>query len=150
MTAGYIHANALALGEKGLLLRGTSGAGKSALSLALISRFEDRGEFARLIGDDRVCVEPHGGRLVARPHPATAGLIEARGAGLLRLPFEPACVLTAIVDLLAPGQLPPRYPEETEKNAVLQGVVLPRFVTEGCGEASVARIIAFIQSITTI
>ena len=41
--------------------------------------------FARLVGDDRVHVEAAGGRLLVRPAPALAGLIEVRGIGVLRL-----------------------------------------------------------------
>jgi HPr kinase/phosphorylase len=148
--SSYIHANALVLGEKGLLLRGPPGSGKSALTLDLISRFEARGDFARLVGDDRVSVEARGGRLVARPHPAIAGMIEARGLGLIRVECEPACVLHAVVDVCAPGDTPPRHPEEDEKSASVRGIILPRLFAADCGNASVARIIFFLQGITTI
>ncbi|MGJ0506589.1 MAG: HPr kinase/phosphorylase [Methylocystis sp.] len=146
---GSIHANAVALGEKGLLLRGPSGAGKSALTLALLARFESRGDFARLVGDDRVLVEALGGRLVARPHPAIAGVIEIRGAGLLRVPYETCCTLHGVVDIAAPGATPPRLPEEAEKTVTLKGIVLPRLQVRGCDDVSVARIMFFLQSITT-
>lgn len=148
--AQYVHANALVLGDKGVLLRGPSGSGKSALTLALISRYQSQGEFARLVGDDRVRVEALNGRLVARPHPAIAGVIEIRGHGLSRIGYEPACVLHAIVDLCAPDDPPARLPQEAEKYAALHGIVLPRLCTPDCGDVSVARIIFFIQSIATI
>jgi len=154
MTGGapspYLHANALVLGEKGLLLRGPSRSGKSALTLALISRFQSQGDFARLVGDDRVGVEARNGRLVARPHPAIAGMIEVRGLGVMRVDFEAACALHAIVDIRAAGEWPSRYPEDDEKTASLCGVVLPRLAAEGCSDASVARIIFFLQGIKTI
>lgn len=148
--AGYIHANALALGEKGLLLRGASGSGKSALTLSLIARFQAQGDFARLVGDDRVRIEARGGRLIARPHPAIAGMIEIRGLGLAPLPFEKACVLRAIVDIAEPGAPPPRLPQETENTAILKGIALPRLHVQGCDEASLSRIIFLVQSIKTI
>ena len=50
----YVHANALVLGEFGLLLRGPSGAGKSALTLQLIADWRARGAFAALVGDDQL------------------------------------------------------------------------------------------------
>lgn len=146
---GYIHGNALALGEKGLLLRGPSGAGKSALTLALIARFEAQGDFARLVADDRVRLEALGGRLVARPHPAIAGVIEIRGAGLLRLPYESCCMLRGVIDVAAPGANPPRLPEEAEKSVTLKGIALPRLQVRGCDDVSVARIGFFVQSIMT-
>ena len=62
------HANALLIGETGLLLRGPSGSGKSALTFDLIKRTERSGGFARLIGDDRIYLENCNGRLVASAH----------------------------------------------------------------------------------
>jgi serine kinase of HPr protein (carbohydrate metabolism regulator) len=145
----FLHANALALGETGLLLRGPSGSGKSAVTLALLYRFEARGDFARLVGDDRVGLEALAGRLVARPHPAIAGQIEARGLGLLRLPYEPACVLHAVIDLEPHGQLPPRLPEADQTTVALLGIALPRLrAASGC-EGAIDLIAAFIQSIRT-
>ena len=112
----YVHATALVLGEFGLLLRGPSGAGKSALSLQLVADWRARGAFAALVGDDRVALEARHGRLIARPHPSIRGMIEARGLGLLRVAYEPACVLRAVVDLLASGESPKRYPDEERSN----------------------------------
>ncbi|MCC3245982.1 HPr kinase/phosphatase C-terminal domain-containing protein [Methylocystis sp. WRRC1] len=144
----HIHANALVIGERGLLLRGPSGAGKSALTLALIAQAQARGDFARLVGDDRVAIEALGGRLIARPHPAIRGLIEARGEGLLEIPHEPACVIHAVVDLCEAERPPERYPEEDEKCAKLLGLTLPRRRLAGGGDAAVAQIFNFIQSVT--
>ena len=45
--------------------------------------------FARLVGDDRVHRRAAGGRLLVRPAPALAGLIEVRGLGIRRLAHEP-------------------------------------------------------------
>lgn len=75
----FIHANALIVGTKGLLLRGPSGSGKSALTLALIAQARQTNNFACLVADDRVQIEAVNGRLIARPHEKIAGLIEARG-----------------------------------------------------------------------
>jgi serine kinase of HPr protein (carbohydrate metabolism regulator) len=149
MRAVNVHAVAVLLGEKGLLLRGRSGAGKSALALALLERFRLKGDFAALVADDRVLVDACAGRLIARPHPALAGMIEARGLGILNLRYERACRLHAIVDVSAPGETPPRLPQEGEKTAELAGVALPRVVAAGCDDVSVARIALFLQGITT-
>jgi HPr kinase/phosphorylase len=146
----YLHANALVLREKGLLLRGASGAGKSALTLALLFRVEARGDFARLVADDRVGIEARGGRLIARPHPEIAGVIEARGLGLLRAPFEAACVLHAVVDILGPDQPPTRLPEDGEKRATLRGIALPRLAIAPARCDSIDKIILFLEGNTTI
>ena len=57
--------------------------------------------FARLVGDDRVHAEAHNGRLLVRPAKSLAGLIEVRGLGIRRLPFEPVAVVGLVVDLAA-------------------------------------------------
>ena len=58
-----------------------------------------------------------------RPHAALAGLIEVRGLGIRRLPFEPVAVVGLVVDLGADSErLPARESTVTE----LAGIVLPR------------------------
>ncbi len=140
----YIHANALIVGETGLLLRGASGAGKSALTLELLSLARARGDFAGLIGDDRISLESHGGRLIARPHPEIAGLIEARGMGLLRLPYETGGVIHAIVDL-TPHTTLERLPEPATQMAALLGVSMPRRCVASENPRAGIMIIQFIQ-----
>lgn len=148
MTEINVHASAVLLGCTGVLLRGRSGSGKSTLALGLIDRFQARGDFAALVADDRALIEACGGRLIARPHPAIAGMIEARGLGLVCVPHEKACRLHAIVDIGVAGETPPRFPEETEKRAELAGVVLPRLFVATCDDVAVARIALFLQRIT--
>ena len=148
-TGGRIHANALVVGECGVLVRGASGSGKSALTLELLAQAEARGDFARLVGDDRVDVCARGGRLIARPHPAIAGAIEARGVGVLRLPFEPACVIRLIVDLTTPHTHPDRYPQDASTSAQICGVTLPRLSANASGVAAARKIMAYLQSFVT-
>ena len=105
-----------------MLIRGESGAGKSGLALALIERAVLRGRFAALVGDDRVRVESRHGRVVARPHPAIAGLVEIRGHGIVSVDHVPACVLRLVVDLAAAG---PRLPEAPVADTMILGVALP-------------------------
>ncbi|KQQ25057.1 serine kinase [Methylobacterium sp. Leaf123] len=122
-----VHASCVLLDEAGVLIRGPSGSGKSALCLALLDRFFLEGRHARLVGDDRIRLEAHHGRLVARPHPALAGLIEIRGLGLRRLAkHSPAAVLRLVVDLVAEAE---RLPDTTA-TATLLGVALPRLALE--------------------
>ena len=149
MTSVNIHAVAVVLGGTGVLLRGRSGSGKSALALALIDRFQAHGDFAALVADDRTLLDACAGRLIARPHPAIAGMIEARGIGLVSVPYEKACRLHAVIDIGAPGETTPRLPEETEKNVELAGIALPRLFVEGCDNVTVAKITLFLQMITT-
>jgi HPr kinase/phosphorylase len=118
-----MHASAVLVGPRAILIRGAAGSGKSQFALGLIEAAQaGLLRFARLIGDDRVHVEAVHGRLLVRPAPALAGLIEVRGLGLRRLPFEPLAVLGLVVDLGAADaeRLPPRT------TASLAGVDLPR------------------------
>ena len=91
--AGTIeHASCVAFGAKAILIRGASGSGKSSLALELM------GLGAQLVADDRVCLRRGAQHILARPPETLEGLIEARGVGLLKVPFRPA-PLSLIVDL---------------------------------------------------
>ena len=78
-----LHATAVIFGEDGVLILGPTGAGKSALALALLARARATNRFAALVGDDRVWAHAVAGRLVVRGAPATAGLVERRMSGLV-------------------------------------------------------------------
>ena len=121
-----VHATALLAGERGVLLRGASGAGKSLLALALIDRVRREGGFAALVADDRVWLEAVNGRLIAHGRPQLAGLCERRSEGLIETPHESRAVLRLIVDLAERGHPPPRMPEAADLYATLCGVSLPR------------------------
>jgi len=118
-----IHASAVLVGARAVLIRGPSGAGKSRLALELIEAGRRGGiAFARLVGDDRVHLEAAAGRLLVHPAPALAGLIELRGLGILRQDHEACAVVGLVVDLDAEdGQ---RLPELRE--AIVEGIKLPR------------------------
>jgi HPr kinase/phosphorylase len=92
-----VHGAAVAFAGRGILILGGSGAGKSALALKLIGRG------AALVADDRVVLGRRGAALVASPPEAIAGLIEARGFGILRLTPVPEAVLRLAVDLDRPA-----------------------------------------------
>jgi serine kinase of HPr protein (carbohydrate metabolism regulator) len=74
-----VHASCVAIGGRGVLLAGKSGAGKSDLALRLI----DRG--ARLVSDDYTELRRGGETLLARAPERIAGKIEVRGVGIVEL-----------------------------------------------------------------
>ncbi|MFC6772895.1 HPr kinase/phosphorylase [Methylobacterium gregans] len=126
------HATCVVLGEAGVLIRGESGAGKSSLALALLDRSQRVGNFAAFVADDRVRLERHHDRLVARPHPRLSGLIEVRSVGIravadLGHAVLPACVTRLAVDLVASS---PRLPEPEAGQARILGLDLPRLVVD--------------------
>ena len=118
-----IHATAVLVGAKAVLIRGEPGSGKSRLALRLLEAAGRELPFVRLVGDDRLYLESRAGRLVARPPQELAGLLEIRGTGIVRVPFEAAAVVGLIIDL---GQPAGRMPAAESRKAVLEGVALPR------------------------
>ncbi|MFL4991498.1 MAG: HPr kinase/phosphorylase [Microvirga sp.] len=118
-----IHAGCVLIGEAGLLIRGASGSGKSALAREVVSLALGTGHFGRLVSDDRTRLEAHHGRLLARPVEPLGGSIEVFGLGIVRRPFEAAAVVRLVLDL---SDDPARYPEEQDRHVVLCGVMIPR------------------------
>ena len=120
-----IHASAVLVGARAVLIRGPSGAGKSRLALALIeAAHAGTLRFARLVGDDRVHLEGVNGRLLVRPAAKLAGLIEVRGLGIRQMPFEPVAVVGLVVDLQsADGE---RLPAAALRDTEVGGIRLPR------------------------
>jgi len=142
---GFIHATAVVIGECGVLIRGASGAGKSALAGALIAQAAASGRFARLVGDDRVSVSAAGSAPVVRPHPAIAGTIEQRGEGILAAPYETAAAVAAVIDLC--DAKTERFPEDDDQFAELSGHRLPRLALQGGGSGPelVGRVFFFLD-----
>jgi serine kinase of HPr protein (carbohydrate metabolism regulator) len=148
-----VSASAVTLGESGVLIRGASGAGKSSLALALVETRRRRGDFASLVGDDRVLVRIRGGRALLSPHRAISGLAEWRGIGLLEQDYEKCAVLALIVDLESESQRAdcPRLPEAKELCCdfhALRDVPRLRLPARET-ERSVAAIMAFLHNFST-
>ncbi len=78
---------------------------------------------ARLVADDRVELSAAHGRLLARPPPALAGMIEVRGLGIRRLDHEPVAVVGLVIDLASPEA--ERLPGSAEQEIVLAGIKIP-------------------------
>ncbi len=124
MTAGItetIHATALIIGEYGVLLRGKSGSGKSSFALKLIEAAKLQGQFASLVGDDRVRLFATSDRLIAKPHPAVTGLIEMRGLGIMPIPYEKACIIKLVIDLQEDIE---RIPASQDQTIAILGIKL--------------------------
>jgi HPr kinase/phosphorylase len=120
--APSVHATAVLAGARAVLIRGPAGSGKSRLALGLIQAGQTGLlHFARLIGDDRVILEPCHGRLLVRSAGALTGLLEMRGVGIRKLELEPVGVVGLVVDLGAAGAQ--RLPDQT--NTTVCGVQLP-------------------------
>ncbi len=121
-----VHATCIVIRDRGVLITGPSGAGKTTLALRLMGLAERLGQFCALVGDDRVLLDPEGSRLVARPHPAIAGLIERRGSGIMPVKSEPSAVVGLVIELVQ-GPLD-RMPDAKNLTIGLAGVTLPRIL----------------------
>lgn len=140
-----MHASAVLVGAKAILIRGPSGSGKSQLTWNLLQAAEQGiVPFARLVVDDRAVVAAHAGRLLVRPPPALAGIIEIYGLGIRRLPYEQAAVVGLVVDLAAEDAA--RLPTAQAGTAVIAGVSLPRLAAAG-GMPVLALVLATLQTL---
>ena len=142
MTSATIHASAVLVGARAVLIRGPSGAGKSRLALELVAAAHSGClRFARLVGDDRVHLESVNGRILVRPAQTLAGLIELRGVGILRRDYEPCAVVGLVVDLDAADAQ--RLPDQ--QTIEIGGINVPRLAVAP-GTAALPAVLALIIS----
>jgi serine kinase of HPr protein (carbohydrate metabolism regulator) len=116
------HAAAVVLGDRGVLIAGASGSGKTGLALALVAHVRSFGWFGRFVADDQLFLSVRGGRLVCAAPEAIEGLAEIWGIGPRPVEFEPAARIDLLVRLVErPAAL--RFQEaETE---LLEGCATP-------------------------
>lgn len=125
MKGQSVHATAVVVGTDGILIRGPAGAGKSTLGRELLRWAAENGRHGALVSDDRVILERHHDRLVARAVPVIAGLLEIRGLGIVRVPYQDRAALRLVVDL---DEDAPRLPDAPAAREMVEGVQLPRIV----------------------
>jgi serine kinase of HPr protein (carbohydrate metabolism regulator) len=111
MIGRRLHASAVAIGGRGVLVLGASGRGKSDLALRLI----DRG--ATLIADDQVGLAARDGRLHACALATIYGKLEVRGI----VDFDAVAAPIALVVNL--DAAPERMPEPGAM--IVEGIELP-------------------------
>ncbi len=103
MPEANIHASCVAIGRRGVLLLGKSGAGKSDLALRLI----DQG--AVLVADDRVILWVEKGALYARAPATIKGMLEIRSLGIVAFPARAKVKVALVIRL---GQEDARLPRQ--------------------------------------
>jgi HPr kinase/phosphorylase len=139
-----VHASAVLVGERAVLIRGAAASGKSHLAWALL----EAGRLgslphARLVADDRVRIFATGGRLLAAAPDAIRGMIEMRGLGIRRVDCEALALVGLVVDLAAADGA--RLPEAGAEEAQILGITLPRLAV-GANEEAFPLVMARLSS----
>lgn len=116
--AGLI-ARRVAGGWRGVLIEGPAGAGKSDLALRALEAGW------RLVADDRTLVFVSAGRLFGRAPAPLAGLIEARGLGVVTRRHLPFAQVVLVAHCLAAARDEERLPGP--RAAELLGIGVPAF-----------------------
>jgi serine kinase of HPr protein (carbohydrate metabolism regulator) len=126
-----IHATAVAVGGKAVLLRGPSGSGKSDLALRLIQAG------AVLIADDACDLSVMDGGVSVSAPPEIRGLLEVRGIGIVRMRYRVKVPVALAVDLVKPAMVERMPPPRACR---LQNVMVPLVRLAPFEESAVAKI----------
>lgn len=94
MSETLLHGCVVRYLNRGILLLGTSGSGKSEVTLRLV---DDGGQ---LVADDQVLIRRDEDRLIASAPQEIRGLIEVRGIGIVRLPYLEEYPIDLVVQLV--------------------------------------------------
>lgn len=138
-----LHATALVVGSKGVLITGASGSGKSRLAHALHLQCGLLHLPCLLVSDDQVLPEAKGKHLVVRAPAEISGLIEMRGFGLAAARNIHAAVMDLAVELVAREQAE-RMPDDDAATQIcgvsIGKLTLPREDAAGSALAILARL----------
>lgn len=119
-----VYGTCVCLAEKGAILLGPSGSGKSDLALRFILNTPDALAPA-LVSDDQIEIVKRGGKLIASPPKTIAGRIEVRGLGILDLAYREEAEVRLVVRLVDRQDVP-RMPPDPPPVHTLCDTDLPR------------------------
>jgi serine kinase of HPr protein (carbohydrate metabolism regulator) len=137
-----VHATAVCVGQRAILIRGASGTGKSRLALDLILAGR-AGMIAatKLVGDDRVRLDTRNGRVSVSGVPELEGMLEIRGLGIRRCEFTAKADVALVVDLAASDA--ERLPPPERLKTLISGVELPR-IPVAAGDNPLPLVLGFL------
>lgn len=130
-----LHATAVCLHGKAVLIRGPSGSGKSDLALRCLALAPSAllAQSPRLVSDDQSIVERQGTVLIVSAPPAIRNRLEVRGVGIVPVVCEPSAHV-ALIAQLGTGEPQERYPDPWP-SAELLGLCVP-FINIDAHQAS--------------
>ncbi len=140
-----VHASAVLVGDRAVLIRGPSGSGKSRLLFDLILAAQ-AGQLpeAMLVADDRAFLDVgEDGLLRVRPVPELIGLLEIRGLGIRRLDCATAAIVGLVVDLDAADAA--RLPDAEALRTRLHDIEIPR-IPVGSGFSPLPLVVAYLTT----
>jgi len=140
-----MHASTVVVGNRGVLIKGRSGAGKSSLALRLIKNTCSSSRFSGLVSDDQTVLTAVNGQLIARCPNTIAGQIEIRGFGIFKHDFIPSAVVHLVVNTISADKME-RMP--LQEYCEIDGINLPQLSVPGhLGAQSVRMVFAMLAFI---
>lgn len=128
-----IHASSVWLKNKGVLIIGPSGSGKSDMVLRLISGFG-----GALVADDRVDITVADNQIIASSPKEIKGLLEVRGVGIVKAKTKAFAKIDLVVELVSSPL--ERMPETLTYN--ICGIDLPFYKINPFEISAPAKILA--------
>ena len=144
-----VHATALELGGKGVLIRGPSGCGKSDLALRCLAVApSDLITWpARLVCDDQVELRAGPAGLHIEAIDAIYGKLEVRGLGIVEITaLTRAVALCLVVDVAACRDEVERMPEPT--HTLVMGVRVPRLTLYPFDASSAVKLLLALLAVS--
>jgi hypothetical protein len=128
--ADRVHATAISIGGRGVLIRGPSGSGKSDLALRCLALAPSTliRDPVMLVADDQVILRSDTSleqpRLVATSPATLRGKLEVRGLGILEVAATETADIVLVADIACDGPIE-RFPDPWPK-VVLCGLEVPQ------------------------
>jgi serine kinase of HPr protein (carbohydrate metabolism regulator) len=116
------HACALEIHQKGILIKGVSGSGKTSLCLGLLEQAERRQIGCFFITDDQALISFKSGKIFASAPESIQGLVEIRGYGIIPYSNKTRTEISLVVELVDDATVE-RMPDTT--TIELENTIVP-------------------------